>query len=57
MIGDEVASGKAHAAISKPGEAKDAPVQSKNRELDDTNTPGVDEDIRECDLIRISNNS
>ena len=57
MVRDEIACGKAYTAIAEPGEAENSPIQCEDREFDDTNTPGVDEDIRKRDLSLISNDT
>jgi hypothetical protein len=47
----KIAGGDTDTAISEPREAKDASIQRKDGEFDDAHTPGVDENVRKCDLF------
>ena len=51
MVRDEVSCGEKDAEPAQPGHSKDAAIEGENGELDDADTPRVNQNVSECRLI------
>jgi len=54
MVCDQVGSGHANTEPTQPIYTKYTPIQSEDGEFDNTDTPGVDENVCEGDLSNVS---
>jgi hypothetical protein len=54
MVGDEITGSEVDTKPANPVHAKDAAVQSQDREFDDTKAPCIDENIGERNLAVVS---